>query len=551
MYDTQLFLSMHAGGDQVVSGTVTPPAYGADMDESGAFSGQGASSFSAGVAAAVGGLRWETMPAGLRVEWLSALSDAEGAISASRAAALSAGADSLGAAERAAELVRATGMSGSEAAAHVKVADTLDGAPEVAEALATGAITTGHVDVLVRGLAATDRRDAVADPAVLAAATGSGVDAFRADMRAWKAHHHGDLDGTRLAARQHANRRASVTTAVDGMVHLRADLAPDVGSVVAGAIRAEAERLWREEGEGASDPADALAGRSALQRNADALANIFRSGGVGSSPGRPGVDLVVVVDHGMLADRVVSTGRCESSDGTPLTAAAARRLACEAGVIPAVMGGHCRVLDLGRRSRTVTPAQRTALTVRDGGCVFPGCDRPPSWCDTHHVIHWLDLGPSDLWNLVLLCSAHHVAVHEGGWRLEHLDESDLESGRLVFTDPYGRSQRPDPPAAGRRRSGSGPVGDAEWPGPTVLQDLTRGGGGHGGDVAYRKGDRASRGGHAGVEVPGLGGSAGGGGNSELEVRGLGVSASGGGSAGVEVHEQGQLLPARKRVVQRR
>ena len=53
--------------------------------------------------------------------------------------------------------------------------------------------------------------------------------------------------------------------------------------------------------------------------------------------------------------------------------------------------------------RTITRAQRNALIVRDGGCFFPGCDRPPSWCDGHHVIHWLNHGPSELWNLTLLC----------------------------------------------------------------------------------------------------------------------------------------------------
>jgi hypothetical protein len=58
-----------------------------------------------------------------------------------------------------------------------------------------------------------------------------------------------------------------------------------------------------------------------------------------------------------------------------------------------------------------------ALAVRDRGCVFPGCDRPLSWCDAHHLWHWVDGGPTDLNNLALLCRAHHRAVHEGGWQL--------------------------------------------------------------------------------------------------------------------------------------
>ena len=110
------------------------------------------------------------------------------------------------------------------------------------------------------------------------------------------------------------------------------------------------------------------------------------------------------------------------------------------------MGGNGQVLDLGRTNRTVSPAQRKALIVRDGGCIFPGCDRPASWCDAHHIIHWLDSGPTDLWNLCLLCSAHHHIVHDGGWRLRHLDplsEQGTGNGRIGFTDPQGRNHEPD------------------------------------------------------------------------------------------------------------
>jgi hypothetical protein len=86
--------------------------------------------------------------------------------------------------------------------------------------------------------------------------------------------------------------------------------------------------------------------------------------------------------------------------------------------LPAVLGGARRQpLEVGRATRVVQPAQRAALTVRDAGCVFPGCDRPLAWCEAHHLWHWVDGGPTDLVNLALLCRAHHRAVHEGGWRL--------------------------------------------------------------------------------------------------------------------------------------
>jgi hypothetical protein len=87
-------------------------------------------------------------------------------------------------------------------------------------------------------------------------------------------------------------------------------------------------------------------------------------------------------------------------------------------LLPSILGGApTQPLDVGRTSRVVQPPQRTALAVRDGGCVFPDCARPLAWCEAHHLVHWLDGGPTHLTNLALLCRAHHRAVHEGGWRL--------------------------------------------------------------------------------------------------------------------------------------
>ena len=76
---------------------------------------------------------------------------------------------------------------------------------------------------------------------------------------------------------------------------------------------------------------------------------------------------------------------------------------------------------MGRRTRTVSPALRRALVVRDGGCVYAGCDRPPQWTDAHHIEHWADEGPTCLPNLCLLCRRHHRAVHQHGLHI-HFDE---------------------------------------------------------------------------------------------------------------------------------
>ncbi|MGZ5212851.1 MAG: HNH endonuclease signature motif containing protein, partial [Actinomycetota bacterium] len=97
-----------------------------------------------------------------------------------------------------------------------------------------------------------------------------------------------------------------------------------------------------------------------------------------------------------------------------------------------VMSGRSQPLDVGRRTSVIPPAMRRAVIVRDRHCRFPGCDRPHTWCDAHHVVHWAAGGPTALPNLLLLCRRHHRLIHRtGGFRLELLD------GRPVFKRPDG------------------------------------------------------------------------------------------------------------------
>jgi Domain of unknown function (DUF222)/HNH endonuclease len=119
------------------------------------------------------------------------------------------------------------------------------------------------------------------------------------------------------------------------------------------------------------------------------------------------------------------------------------RLRAAMVLLPPVLGGApTQPLEVGRATRVVGAAQRTALAVRDGGCVFPGCQRPLAWCEAHHLRHWLHGGPTDLANLALVCRAHHRAVHEGGWRL--VRQAD---GRVTATPPHRPDRRRHPTAA--------------------------------------------------------------------------------------------------------
>ena len=108
-------------------------------------------------------------------------------------------------------------------------------------------------------------------------------------------------------------------------------------------------------------------------------------------------------------------GGCVTSTGDTVDAGAARRLACDADLVPAVLGSQSEPLDVGRTRRLVTGGLRTAVLLRDRGCTFPGCDRPPQFCEVHHVRPWWAGGETSLLNSATLCTTHHQTVHRHGF----------------------------------------------------------------------------------------------------------------------------------------
>jgi hypothetical protein len=163
--------------------------------------------------------------------------------------------------------------------------------------------------------------------------------------------------------------------------------------------------------------------RDAATRYAEAFVSICRvASGSAQSPTVHGEPPHVVVTVGLdaLEHRLgAEPGRL--AHGAPLSAAAVRRLACDAKVIPVVLGASSEPLDIGRATRVVPASMRRALEVRDGGCVMRGCTRPAGWCDAHHARHWANGGPTTLPNLLLLCAKHHTVVHRDGWGVVFLD----------------------------------------------------------------------------------------------------------------------------------
>src|SRR6476619_1380756 len=154
--------------------------------------------------------------------------------------------------------------------------------------------------------------------------------------------------------------------------------------------------------------------RTSDQRRADALVEVCRRAAAagGAAPVTAKAAVVVTMGYRDLLER---TGSGTTLTGELLAPETVRRIAGGAGIIPAVPGSRGEVLDLGRTVLLATPKQVQALWIRDLGCTFPGCSRPPAWCDAHHVWHWCDGGPTDLSNLALLCPRHHTIVHQRGY----------------------------------------------------------------------------------------------------------------------------------------
>ncbi len=125
----------------------------------------------------------------------------------------------------------------------------------------------------------------------------------------------------------------------------------------------------------------------------------------------------------------------------PVSGESARRLTCDTALHPLLAAGDWQPLAYSRTQRTVPPALRRAIALRDGGCRFAGCDRPAPWCDAHHLVHWAHGGSTDPDNLALVCAHHHHLLHEGGYQLTRSDH-----GGFTTPKPDG-TQVPDHPRA--------------------------------------------------------------------------------------------------------
>ncbi len=207
----------------------------------------------------------------------------------------------------------------------------------------------------------------------------------------------------------------------DGRLGLEGWLDPEHGTMVRSLI--EQLAAPRRTADGVPDT------RSVPQRHADALIELCeRARGADDFPttgGEP-AHLTVTIDWDALRTAV---GSATLNYGRRISAADARRLACDCNLIPAVLGADSEPLDVGRATRTAPLGIRRALIARDGGCCFPGCHRPPGLCAVHHAQHWADGGTTSVCNCCLLCPMHHQQVHLQGWDIT------IHGGRVQFRPP--------------------------------------------------------------------------------------------------------------------
>ncbi|MGZ8766508.1 MAG: DUF222 domain-containing protein, partial [Acidimicrobiia bacterium] len=129
---------------------------------------------------------------------------------------------------------------------------------------------------------------------------------------------------------------------------------------------------------------------------------------------RPKAAVTVLVDWKTATDG--TPGVCDGVFTGPIHPDDMRKLLCDCSVSRVVTDPSGEPLDVGRARYTVPPPMRRALVARDQGCRFPGCNRPPGWCDAHHLVHWIDGGVTSVNNAALFCDRHHHVLHEPGWK---------------------------------------------------------------------------------------------------------------------------------------
>lgn len=348
-------------------------------------------------------------------------------------------------------LAKRAGLPAGVARRRLVVANRLAGLTAVDEALSGGRIGFDHAAVLTDVINARNN-DAIAPVLgdLIDAAEGTVFSRWKADVTALAGFL--DPDGTHDPATDLARNRLSMSPSDDFTLG-RFELTGERALTVHDTLHAVADELFHQYTHD-RDQFSELAVPNRATLLALALEEICRRAlAVDRSTTKPPRIEATLTIHSSPPDCTCNSrsGSCGGSSedpalravwwihdslGSPLPAATIPTFLCDA-VFRATLVDRLGVpFDMGRDSRTITAAQRRALTVRDGGCVFPGCDHPAAWTDAHHIAQWgRDNGPTDLDNLISVCRRHHRVAHRNGWTVR-LDPD----GWTRWTTPTGRTK---------------------------------------------------------------------------------------------------------------
>ena len=221
-----------------------------------------------------------------------------------------------------------------------------------------------------------------------------------------------DPDGFERDTEENYEERFLHVSEMNGMYHLSGVIDPEGGAALKSAVEALAKRLGQEDG------------RTPKQRRADALTEIvYHAMEAGTLPRRNGARPHITVTTTLAGLKgELGAAASELQTGMPVSSKTVQRLACD-GTLCRVLKADSVVVDVGRATRSASPAQWRALKARHRTCSGPGCDRPVNWTSPHHIEFWSHGGPSNLSNLLPLCYYHHRLVHEGGWQVVRAAEA--------------------------------------------------------------------------------------------------------------------------------
>jgi hypothetical protein len=328
------------------------------------------------------------------------------------------------------ELVAHGGLTSREAREVVSRGLVAEAAPEMAAVLAAGDTTAAHVDALGRGLkiAGAEREAFMAHlPELVEASTTMTASEF-SHLVTETAKSVVTDDGLSTFERQKRETFFKMRNEADGCLSVSGKFDPISASILKSKIGRLVETMFHSGDK--EVPVDVMPWIEPNDhRQAQALIALVNGASESISDVPARAEIVVHVDLETLQHGLHAGGTCRTALGADLPVETVRRLACEAEILPVVLDGRSVPIDVGRSKRLATIHQRRALEAIHPTCAIPDCEVIFDHCNVHHIDYWENGGVTDLNNMIPLCSRHHHAAHEGGWKLK----LDPETRQLSIT----------------------------------------------------------------------------------------------------------------------